>query len=273
MTHKINLENLYHKIKFPDAIDWWASHFAQDRLDISISNARHLDFTRQKLENRVWQQIVPEGGKVADIACGRGFFIKRLLEALDVKADIVGLDLSETILRIAQAEQKGIPFVLATAEEIPLRAEMFDVVFLISAVEQIEFPDPVLREIFHILKPGGHLYLCLHKPYLDPFILPTVTKKAIQLMRLWVQRKNQKKQDIIGYKGSLRELRQHLKDQLTSLGFESIETKALIYKFEWLAYKKVIPGAIPHLMRVGQWLNRLPFSYYKDLEYWLLKKP
>ena len=60
---------------------------------------------------------------------------------------------------------------------------------------------------------------------------------------------------------------------LLPAGFELIETRPLIYRFEWKAYKRVIPWAIPYLIRIGQWFNRMPFSYCKDLEYWLLRKP
>jgi hypothetical protein len=42
---------------------------------------------------------------------------------------------------------------------------------------------------------------------------------------------------------------------------------------EWAVYKKLAPWAIPELICVGEWLNRLPFGYYKNLEYWLLRKP
>jgi ubiquinone/menaquinone biosynthesis C-methylase UbiE len=49
---------------------------------------------------------------VLDLACGRGFFSGRLRHNLGSSARVIGLDLSETILRVARAEQKGIPFVL-----------------------------------------------------------------------------------------------------------------------------------------------------------------
>ena len=60
LTHKKRMEEIYTHIRFGDAIDYWAAHLAKDELDIAISNARHLDKHRQKLENRVWQHYIPE---------------------------------------------------------------------------------------------------------------------------------------------------------------------------------------------------------------------
>jgi len=273
LAHKKRLERLYQDVKFPEAIDWWAAHNARDELDVAISNARHLDAARQAMENEVWRRIVPVGGRVLDLACGRGFFSRRLINALDGKATITGIDLSETILRAAQAEQEGIPFVLGNAEALPFPGSVFDAVLVISAVEQMEDPLPIIAEIYRVLKPQGYLYLCLHKPFLDPFVLPGAAKRSYRLIGRLARKATSRTHPHIGYKGTLRELRRNLRLWLSETRFEKVTSRALLHQLDWAVYKMVAPWAIPCLIRLGQRLNRLPLNYYKNLEYWLLQKP
>lgn len=273
LSHKTKLEHLYQHVKFPEAIDWWAAHYAQDELDVAISNARHLDPIRQAVEDEVWRRIVPVGGEVLDLACGRGFFSQRLRNALGGTVRITGIDLSETILRVAQTEQEGMPFVLGNAEKLPFIEGVFDAILVISAFEHMENPWPIIGETYRVLKPQGYLYICMHKSFLDPFIVPGVAKEFFRLIRRRDRRDTSKERAHIGYRGTLRELRRDLQIWLSEAGFEWVESRALLHQLDWGVYKKVVPGAVPGLIRIGRWLNRLPLSYYKNLEYWLLRKP
>ena len=273
LSHKARLEHIYQDIKFPDAIDWWTGHYAQNEMDVAVSNARHLDPARQAIEDEVWRRIVPVGGHVLDLACGRGFFSRRLLNVLDGKARITGFDLSEAILRVALSEQEGIPFVLGNAERLPFSESVFDAILVVSAFEHIKNPRPVIREICRVLKSQGYLYICLHKPFVDPFVLPGVAMGSLRLIKRLFQQAISKDKACIGYKGTMRELRRNMHAWLSQTGFEWMESRALLHQMDWIFYKKAIPWAVPALIRLGQRLNRLPFRYYKDLEYWLLQKP
>ena len=77
-SHKTKLEALYQDVRFPEAIDWWAAHYAENEMDVAISNARHLDPCRQAIENNVWRRIVPANGMVLDLACGEGHRVGQL---------------------------------------------------------------------------------------------------------------------------------------------------------------------------------------------------
>jgi SAM-dependent methyltransferase len=279
-SHRSKIEGLYRDIRFPEAIDWWSAHYAQDERDVAISNARHLDPTRQAIENDVWQRITPANGRVLDLACGRGFFSRRLREAVARPVRVVGIDLAETILRVAQSEQGWMQVVLCTAERLPFQEDTFDVILLISAIEQMEHPESLVPELERVLRPRGHLYLCLHKPYLDPFILPVLARWSLSLAEAGYRRIRprlpepaQPADERVGYSGTLGDLRRNLRIWLRDAGFEWVESMALLHQFEWRLYKRFVPWAIPFLLQLGQHLNRLPLSYYKNLEYWLLRKP
>ncbi len=276
MRHKSKIENLYRSVKFPDAIDWWSAHHARDKLDVAVSNARHLDPTRQSLENDVWRRVIPVDGRILDLACGGGFFSNRLSNLFGEEVEIAGVDLSETVLRKARTDNENIPFLVGRGEKLPFGDQVFDTVLVIAAFEHIEDePDPVIDEIYRVLKPGGCFYLSIHKPCIDPFIVPAIVKRALTLMgsekRPW-RETNADGQPKIGYKHPLKDLRRNLKRKLLQCGFAFSESRCLIHQFNWWFYRMLSPRLIPPLIRIGGILNRLPFDYYKNQEYWLLKK-
>ena len=277
-NHKNKIEALYENVRFPEALDWWSAHYAEDTLDVAISNARHLDPKRQEIENHVWRRIVPSNGRVLDLGCGRGFFCNRLMEALELKVNIIGVDISETILKVASVEQKSSSFVCCDALRLPFSQSTFDIVLLITAIEQMEEPLLILQEADRILRNNGYLYLCIHKPYIDPLIgVPIVLLRFIR-DRYNIFKSNKypiksKHEKFIGFKGALTELRRELKISVSNIGFELVESGALLNQMEWRIYKYINPVLIPPLIKFGSWLNRLPINYYKDLEYWLIRKP
>ena len=281
MLHKEKIERLYRDVKFPNAIDWWSSYYARDELDVLISNSRHLDGFRQSIEDKVWKRIVPEKGQVLDLACGRGFFSNRIQRVVGGNVNVIGLDLSETILQKARSDHAGISFVLGSGEKLPFQNGSFDTVMVVSAFEHIENqPDPIIHEIHRVLKKGGYFYLSVHKPFVDPFLIPNLVKRLNkQLNRVAKSEINSNRamdandQERLGYRGTLRELRRRLKTVLTRTGLIRLESKYLLHQFNWRFYKKISPGMIPSLISIGKLLNRLPFGYYKNLEYWLLQKP
>ena len=280
MRHKEQIENLYREIKFPEAIDWWSSYYARDELDVRISNSRHLDAARQKIEDGVWRRLVPPNGRVLDLGCGRGFFSKRLKQAVGPRVDVVGLDLSETILHKARSDHGDLSFLLGRGEQLPFKDDSCDTVMIITAFEYMEGqPDPVIHEVHRVLKKRGFFYLCLHKPSIDPFFIPNITRR-LDRKRSRIGNPNNTaaiiKQDNRqyrpGYKGSLKELRNRLRSVLHETGFSALESRCLLHQFNWQFYRSLSPKIIPGLIFIGKWINCLPLGYYKNLEYWLLQK-
>lgn len=75
-----------------------------------------------------------------------------------MKADVVGVDLSENMIQLAKSKYPQIPFFVADATKLPHENE-FDAVFSNATLHWIKTPDAVLQSIYKFLKPGGRLFV------------------------------------------------------------------------------------------------------------------
>lgn len=102
-----------------------------------------------------------EGARVLDLCCGGGRHTKALIEA---GFDVVGIDLSETLLALAHEETQGLPVRLYRAD---MREAFPDAPFDCIAnffTSFGYFDDPVddrmvLKRVKDALKPGGTFFL------------------------------------------------------------------------------------------------------------------
>ena len=118
--------------------------------------SRYLSHTLSFL--RSWAEIL-ESAAVLDVGCGTGEF-ERLL--LDEQPDqrIVGIDLSEEMLRVARAKCGSFPnvsFVRASASHLPFPGQHFDTILSASALHYFAEPDRCLSEMHRVLRRGGSL--------------------------------------------------------------------------------------------------------------------
>jgi SAM-dependent methyltransferase len=75
--------------------------------------------------------------------------------------------------------------IVGDAEAIPVEDSTFDVVVTQETLEHVRHPDVAMREIFRVLKPGGHLYCQL--PFIigyhpGPFDFLRFTKEGIHTL-------------------------------------------------------------------------------------------
>lgn len=105
-----------------------------------------LEETENLLEN-------PKQGRVLDVGCAHGqileYFRKR------TSWELVGV---EPVAEVAeQAKRVGAEIHVSTLEEAALPENSFDVVLMSHVLEHVDNPDVTVREVYRILKPGGHL--------------------------------------------------------------------------------------------------------------------
>ncbi len=96
--------------------------------------------------------------QILDAGCGTGFNLGYY--GANAAREVFGLDLADAAL--AHVRQRGFRrIVQASITEIPFKAETFDLVFSFEVVTQTyyELHDTEFREMYRVLKPGGHLFI------------------------------------------------------------------------------------------------------------------
>jgi ubiquinone/menaquinone biosynthesis C-methylase UbiE len=111
-------------------------------------------------------------GKLLDVGCGKGFFVKACVTA---GWDAEGIDVSDTAVRYGQ-DKLGVKVHLGPIEALKHEVERFDTVTLWATIEHLPKPDETLRDIAEVLKPGGYLFLDTGRGYdwLDRLLPGTV---------------------------------------------------------------------------------------------------
>ncbi len=100
-----------------------------------------------------------EGGKVLDVGCGPGMLIRELAHGNRV----VGLDLSQEMIRECAASLRGSGSILLTGDsvDLPLRDETFDVVVGTGVLEYVADVHKALGEFGRVAKKGGMVVISM----------------------------------------------------------------------------------------------------------------
>ena len=125
------------------------------RLMLVSMDKEHLPMAQWALE----RIKIPGNGKVADLGCGGGYNIRRMLE-MSAKAKFIGLDISDESVKKAQKVNKAeigkrVKVIKGSAEKLPFKDNSID---LITAFETVFFwkkPEKSFREIYRSLVKSG----------------------------------------------------------------------------------------------------------------------
>ena len=113
------------------------------------------------------EKLVSRGfyeGRIIDVGCGFGA-MNIVLAHRFIDSEIVGIDLSDPLLRLAtqsaQAAGLGdrVRFEKADVHQIPYDDDSFDTVISINMVHLVDDPVQMLNEIERILSPDGCLFI------------------------------------------------------------------------------------------------------------------
>ena len=106
---------------------------------------------------------LPEKGKVLDLGCGTGLPYARHL--VEKGFNVLGVDLSEEMVKVASKNVPEASFVQLSMNEITYRDEFDGVV---SSFSMLLLPPDLFKEtasqIYSALVEGGYLYLSLNEP-------------------------------------------------------------------------------------------------------------
>ncbi|WP_217596217.1 class I SAM-dependent methyltransferase [Cohnella sp. GbtcB17] len=96
--------------------------------------------------------------RLLDLGCGTGFIINLAVDLFD---EIHGVDVTKAMLDKIDLSTGNIKLHNIPAESLPFENDYFDLVTAYSFIHHLEDYNPVLKEAYRVLKPGGQFYIDL----------------------------------------------------------------------------------------------------------------
>jgi ubiquinone/menaquinone biosynthesis C-methylase UbiE len=102
------------------------------------------------------------GMRVLDVCCGTGASALPAAKAVGNVGRVIGVDLSENLLELAQQKAKAlqlgnIEFLKADMTELPFAQESFDAVIIVFGIFFVPDMEGQVRKLWRLVKPGGKL--------------------------------------------------------------------------------------------------------------------
>lgn len=112
---------------------------------------RHWWFrARLAIVQGLLERYVPRSGRGLDCSCGTGMTLSALPDRVQL-----GADFSAEALKFARS--RGLKRLMrADLTRLPLQNACLDLLTCLDTLEHIERDDLALREVFRVLRPGGH---------------------------------------------------------------------------------------------------------------------
>jgi SAM-dependent methyltransferase len=153
-------------------IQWALVTHGTDRLLRRAFNrwARHgrgdsMERNHARIAETIWQRMqLSASDRILDVGCGQGWACRRLAERAPEGCVIMGVDISDEMIRRAREKTRefaNVTYHRGKAEQIPTSSGYFTKIMSIEAFYYFERQDEVLRELLRVMQPGGQLYLLL----------------------------------------------------------------------------------------------------------------
>ena len=110
-------------------------------------------------------ELLPESPKqLLEVGCGEGR-VSRDLRSRGY--DPVGVDISPTLVRLAQQADPDGRYVVADAASLPFDDDGFGLVVAYNSLMDVDDLTRAVSEIARVLEPGGRLCVCVTHPFAD----------------------------------------------------------------------------------------------------------
>jgi len=132
-----------------------------DSMNSIISFNRHIAWRKDVMK----RMNVAKGSKALDVCTGTGDWAISLANAIGTEGEVIGLDFSKNMLKIAHEKQQQqninhLQFIHGNAMELPFAANTFDYVTIGFGLRNVPDYQTVLNEMYRVTKPGGKV-VCL----------------------------------------------------------------------------------------------------------------
>jgi ubiquinone/menaquinone biosynthesis C-methylase UbiE len=157
MSNKTRADTIKQKKKWDEAAESWVEFVRSGK-----------NYYAEYLNGPALKRIIGnvEGKKVLDVGCGEGYFSRFFAKA---GAEIVGIDLSEALIKAAKEEEErhplGVKYFAADAADLSvLGSEVFDIVYCHFVLEDMPDYEGAIAEISRVLKTGGRFVVVMEHP-------------------------------------------------------------------------------------------------------------
>jgi ubiquinone/menaquinone biosynthesis C-methylase UbiE len=140
------------------------NRWAEDGRGDEMEN-HHLNITEQTVR----QMDLRSGERVLDLGCGTGWATRLLArivgEGPDDLGQVIGLDVSDEMIRRARAQSKdfeNVMYVVGAADRIPWEENYFDKILSIESFYYYPDQERALAELFRVMSPNGKLFILIN---------------------------------------------------------------------------------------------------------------
>lgn len=119
--------------------------------------------------SQAMELIKKEYKKHLDVGCADGFFTKYYLEKFP-ETEGWGVDIAESACELARKNCPKGNFLAASCYNLPFENESFDLVHSAEMLEHLEAPEEAIKEMYRVLKKGGHLIITTPNERADTYI-------------------------------------------------------------------------------------------------------
>jgi precorrin-6B methylase 2 len=107
---------------------------------------------------------IPEGGTIADVGAGTGYFTWRLARRAGPAGKVIAVDIQQRMLDLAAETVRrhglsNVEYVLGKDSDPRLPARSFDMVFIAHSYHEFSEPEKTMEAIRQSLKPAGRLVI------------------------------------------------------------------------------------------------------------------
>lgn len=155
MTNKSEFDNYVQDYdeSYSDSIQklsgFGREYFAQYKIDI--------------VKNKLFPHPPPK--KILDFGCGDGLSCELLKKAFP-ESEVIGIDVSEESIKIAKEKNCGCEFFVYNGQELPFKAEEFDLIFSSCVFHHIpkENQQNLLHGLYNVAAKDAKLFIFEHNP-------------------------------------------------------------------------------------------------------------
>jgi ubiquinone/menaquinone biosynthesis C-methylase UbiE len=133
---------------------------------------------------------------VLDLACGDGFYTRRIADRLTDGGRAVGVDVNPAYLEVARhaAGSAPVELVVAAFDQLPFPDHSFDFVWCAQSLYSLPDPVVVLEHVKRVLRPGGIVAVLendtMHQVFLPWPVSLEVPLRAAELRALAAETRN-----------------------------------------------------------------------------------